>query len=50
MAGSDTDELSPAEIEARMGAGLKRALATPPVKAKPGEKKRRPAQPDQQPA
>jgi hypothetical protein len=47
---ADTDELSPAEIEARMSAGLKRALATPPAKAKRDDKKRRPAQSDQQPA
>jgi hypothetical protein len=40
--GSDTDELSREEIEARMSAGLKRALATPPASASaaPGKKRR----------
>jgi len=47
MPGSDTDDLPEREIEARMTAGLKRALA-PPGKAKSGGK-RAGAQP-QQPA
>ena len=34
MAGSESDELSAAEVERRMNSAVRRALSTPPVPAK----------------